>query len=72
MAHTLNQHTELNPLQISLLRLFDRPMPETEVLALKRLLINHFSGSLEKEITKVIEDKGYTKEHLDNLLNASS
>ncbi|KQR72361.1 hypothetical protein [Pedobacter sp. Leaf176] len=72
MALTLNQHTELNPLQISLLRLFDRPMSETEVLELKRLLVNHFSGFLDKEVTEVVKNKGYTQEDFDNILNADS
>ena len=72
MALTLNQHTELNPLQISLLRLFNRPMPENEVLELKRLLVNHFSGFLDKELTEVIKTKGYTQEDFDSFLNANS
>lgn len=72
MAPTLNQHTELNPLQISLLRLFNRPMSENEVLELKRLLVNHFSGFLDKEVTEVIKNKGYTQEDFDNILNADS
>lgn len=72
MALTLNQHTELNPLQISLLRLFDRPMSENEVLELKRLLVNHFSGFLDKEVTEVVKNKGYTQEDFDNILNADS
>ena len=72
MALTLNQHTELNPLQISLLRLFNRPMPENEVLELKRLLVNHFSEFLDKEVTEVVKNKGYTQEDFDNILNADS
>lgn len=48
MALTLSQHTELNPFQISLLKLFNRPMPDHEVLELKRVLVNHFSWFLDK------------------------
>lgn len=71
---TINQHTELNPLQINLLRLFNRPMTEEENLELKRVMVNHYSGFLEKELTKVIEDKGYTKDDFDtnNILNTDS
>ncbi len=69
MSVTLNQHAPLNPLQISLLRLFNRPMPENEVLELKRLLVNHFSESLDLELKKVVEEKGYTQEDIDRLLN---
>lgn len=70
MALTLNEHTELNPLQISLLRLFNRPMPDNEVLELKRLLVNHFSGVLDKEVTEVVKTKDYTQKDFDNILNA--
>ncbi|QPH41702.1 hypothetical protein [Pedobacter endophyticus] len=72
MAITLNKHTELNPLQVSLLRLFNRPMTESEILELKRVMVNHYSGFLEKEVTKVAEDKGYTQDDFDNILNADS
>ena len=72
MALTLNEHTELNPLQISLLRLFNRPMPDNEVLELKRLLVSHFSGILEKDVEEVIKAKGYTQEDFNNFLNADS
>ena len=36
MAIAINQHTELNPLQVSLLRLFNRPMSDQETLELKK------------------------------------
>jgi len=72
MAITLNQHTELNPLQVSLLRLFNRPMSEEETLELKRVMVNHYSGFLDKEVTKAVEDKGYTQDDFDNILNADS
>ena len=72
MAVALNQHTELNSVQISLLRLFNRPMSEQETLELKRLLVKHYSKLLKEEVTKVIAEKGYTQEDLDNMLNADS
>lgn len=72
MAVTINQHTELNALQISLLRLFNRPMSEQETVELKRLLVNHYSVSLKDEVSKVMTEKGYTQEDLDKILNADS
>ena len=62
-------HTELNPIQISLLRLFNRPMSENETQALKKVMVNHYSGLLEKEITKVVSEKEYTQKDFDNMLN---
>jgi hypothetical protein len=72
MAVALNQHTELNPVQVSLLRLFNRPMSEKEALEIRNLLVDHYSEILKEEVTKAIEEKGYTPEDLDNLLNAES
>jgi len=72
MAITLKEHTELNPIQISLLRLFNRPMSEKETLEIKNLLVDHYSEVLKEEVTKAIGEKGYTQEDLDNLLNAKS
>ena len=72
MAVALNQHTELNPVQISLLRLFNRPMSEQETLELKRLLVKHYSELLKEEVTKVISEKGYTQKDFDDMLNADS
>lgn len=72
MAFALNEHTELNPVQISLLRLFNRPMSEKESLEIRDLLVDHYSEILKQEITKAIAEKGYTPEDLDNLLNAES
>ena len=36
MAVALNQHTELNPVQVSLLRLFNTPMSEKETLEIRK------------------------------------
>jgi hypothetical protein len=72
MAVALNQHTELNPVQISLLRLFNRPMSEKETLVIRNLLVDHYSEILKDEVIKAIAEKGYTPEDLDNLLNAES
>ena len=72
MAVAVSQHTELNPLQVTLLRLFNRPMSEQETLELKRLLVQHYSELLKAEVTKVVAEKGYTQQDFDNMLNADS
>lgn len=70
MATTQKSHTELNPVQVSLLRLFNRPMSESETETLKKLMVNHYSGLLEEEIAKVTAEKGYTQKDFDDMLNA--
>ncbi|MHB1179163.1 MAG: hypothetical protein ACYCZO_12625 [Daejeonella sp.] len=72
MAISQNSHTELNPLQVSLLRLFNRPMQEQETLQLKNLLVSHYSELLNDELEKVVADKGYTQQDFDEMLNSES
>ena len=72
MAVAVNQHTELNPLQVSLLRLFNRPMSEQETLELKRLLVKHYSKLLKEEVSRSVAEKGYTQQDFEDMLNAES
>ena len=69
---TAEQHTELNPLQVSLLRLFNRPMSDEETIELKRVLVKHYSDMLKKEVSKVVAEKGYTRQDFEDMLNAES
>ena len=69
---TAEQHTELNPLQVSLLRLFNRPMSDEETIELKRVLVKHYSAMLKKEVPKVVAEKGYTRQDFEDMLNAES
>ena len=69
MAATQESHTELNPIQISLLRLFNRPMTESETQTLKKLLVSHYSNLLEDEVAKVVLEKYYSQKDFDNMLN---
>jgi len=66
------QHTELNPLQVSLLRLFNKPMSDEETLELKRVLVKHYSDMLKKEVSKVVAEKGYSRQDFEDMLNAES
>lgn len=72
MATILKEHTELNAVQVSLLRLFNRPMSDKETLEIRNLLVDHYSEMLQDEVNRAISEKGYTADDLDNLLNADS
>jgi hypothetical protein len=63
---------KLNPLQVSLLRLFNRNMSDDEILALKRVLVKHYSDLLRTEVEKVVSEKGYTQTDFDEMLNQDS
>ena len=72
MSIKQNVHTELNPLQVSLLRLFNRPMSETETKELKRLLVDHYSNLLKVDVEKDVANRGYTQKDFDDMLNGDS
>ncbi|MFN8345993.1 MAG: hypothetical protein U0X91_13360 [Spirosomataceae bacterium] len=63
---------KLNPLQVSLLRLFSRDMSDDEVLTLKRALVKHYSQLLREEAEKIVTEKGYTQSSFDEMLNQDS
>ncbi|MDB5091168.1 MAG: hypothetical protein JWR09_5162 [Mucilaginibacter sp.] len=71
MAIAQKSHTELNAIQVSLLRLFNRPMSEKETLTLKRLMVDHFSDLLKEEVADVLDKKGYTQKDFDAMLNSN-
>lgn len=72
MAAIQIENKGLNPMQVSLLRLFNRPMKDEEVLTLKRILVKHYSNLLNQELDKVIEEKGYTQADFDKMLNENA
>jgi hypothetical protein len=59
----------LNDVQIMLLRLFSRPMPEYDVEAIRELLLNYYEAALHKEVARVIEEKNITRADFDAVLN---
>jgi hypothetical protein len=72
MPVAVNQHTELNALQVSLLRLFNRPMSDQETLELKRLLVEHYSILLKQEVARAVFEKAYIQQDFEDMLNAES
>lgn len=63
---------KLNSIQESLLRLFDCDMSEEEILTLRKVLVKHYSELLRTEVERVVEEKGYTQEDFDRMLNEDS
>ena len=66
-----NTQLGLNSLQVSLLRLFSH-INEDDILALKRVLVKHYTAQLNAELEKVTAEKGYTQKDYDQFLNAES
>jgi len=54
--------TGLNDIQIGLLRMFDRKIPDEEVLEIKKVLVDHLSNKLFDEVQRVVATKNISKE----------
>lgn len=50
----------LNEVQIALLRMFNRNIPDEELLEIRRVLVSHLSQKLFDEVDKVAAEKGIT------------
>jgi hypothetical protein len=54
------QNTGLNEVQIGLLRMFDRNIPEADIREIKQVLVKHLSQQLLDEVDRVVKEKGIT------------
>ncbi|HEX8328659.1 MAG TPA: hypothetical protein VF629_14040 [Hymenobacter sp.] len=66
------QPTKLNSLQISLLRLFERGMSDEDTLELRRVIVAHLSKKMLAEVERIDNERGYTAEDYERMLNAPS
>ena len=68
----LSSSPKLNSLQISLLRLFSQNIPDNQTLEIRKLMIEYFDAQLKAELETVIEQKGYTTDDFQAMLNSKS
>ncbi|MER0438057.1 hypothetical protein [Emticicia sp. W12TSBA100-4] len=61
----------LNDVQLNLLKLFSRKMSETEQAEINEILLKYYDNLLQKEVQRAINQKGYTNEDFENVLNNS-
>lgn len=59
----------LNEVQLMLLRLFSRPMPQHDLEAIREMLLQYYESALQKELEQVIEKKGITRADFETILN---
>jgi hypothetical protein len=71
-ATTPIQPTRLNPIQISLLRLFERGISDEDTLELRRVIVAHLSKKMLAEVERIDNERGYTAEDYERMLNAPS
>lgn len=61
----------LNEVQLTLLRLFNRPMSEQETEEIKMLLVKHLRQKLDVQVEADIQQKGITRQDFKRVLNKS-
>ena len=59
----------LSDIQISMLRLFDQGIDETETLEVHKILMDYFDKALQNELGKVLEKKTHTDEDYHKMLS---
>ena len=62
----------LNEVQLMLLRLFSRPMPNQDVKAIREMLLAYYETALHNEVERIIEQKGIKRADFDAVLNKKS
>ena len=63
------QSQKLNALQLELLNIYSFQPKEEDLLAIKQLMASYFSGKLQNNVQKAIEEKNITEQDLDSWLN---
>ncbi|TDE18511.1 hypothetical protein [Dyadobacter psychrotolerans] len=60
----------LSEIQISLLRLFDQGISDSETLELRKILMDFFDQGLRKELEEVLKIKEYSDEDYRKMLSS--
>jgi hypothetical protein len=63
------QGQKLNTLQLELLNMYSFEPKEEDLLAIKKMLAQYFSGKLQGKVQKAIKDKNITDADLDSWVN---
>lgn len=63
------QNQKLNTLQLELLNMYSFEPKEEDLLAIKDLLAQYFSGRLLKNVQRAIKEKNITEVDLDRWIN---
>ncbi len=68
VSHSSTAPRSLNPVQLMLLKLFDRDLSEHEINEVRELLLNYLDAKLQKQVAIDMANKKITQKDLDNLL----
>jgi hypothetical protein len=62
--------TKLNSVQLHLLKMFSRPVNETDLLEIKSLLSNYYAKKVDEEADKLWSEKKMNQDSIKKLLNS--
>jgi hypothetical protein len=63
----MTELTKLNPTQLDILRLFNRPISDAELEEIRQLLAAHLLKRVRSAANQTWDEKGYTDAHLKEL-----
>jgi hypothetical protein len=63
------QNGPLSDIQLSLLRLFDQNLSESDTLEVRKMLMNYFDQELQDELDSVLKEKQYSEEDYRKMLS---
>jgi hypothetical protein len=70
MSSSTSPTGKLNSQQLEILKLFSRDLDETDMIAIKRLIVNYLGEKITKMTDRVWEDKQWSDEDMDALLKS--
>jgi hypothetical protein len=65
---TQDKPTKLTNLQLHLLKLFSRELPDEQLLEIQSLLSHYFAKKVDEEFEKLEKERGWTAETYDQWL----
>jgi hypothetical protein len=68
MSTLVSPTQPLNEVQLMLLRLFSRPMPNNDLEAIREMLLTYYETALHKEVERVINEKDIKRSDFDAVL----
>lgn len=64
-----NEIKSLNKHQLEILKLFSSNLDDNDLVEIKQLIVQYLADKLTKEADRVWDEKGWTNEDMERLLN---
>lgn len=67
--NSANEIKSLNKHQLEILKLFSSNLDDTDLIEIKQLIVQYLADKLTKEADKIWDEKDWTDEDMERLLN---